>query len=526
MSQAITPSMSIREIRSRYPSTIPVLEKFGLAECGGEEGPDEPLAWFATVHRLPLDEILAEVRGAALRDSEAKPPAARSSGPSKFPFSPHFLLGSLFLTLTLGATTGMVNLLRIGSGAEVPLSHKQIHGHTQVLGFAALFLMGIAYHAMPRILGVGGGPPRTSKLVFWLMFFGVILRNAGQPLGFFAAGRAMSLLSSALEVAGGILFSLFVFTLLRRASDGKYGKKDPLLRFVFAGNVCLIAMLVIDALQGLWLARHPETSLPGSLTEPFYFAGLYGFLLAWIYGFGNRVVSLFLGVGPARKGTPEAALFAQAAGVAVYLATFLPGVPGPAALIGRDAGMALVALSAIVYLAGCGFLWRKAAAPALSVRGAPTVAIRLAFGSLGVWAVLELAGITVARLTAFPAQNPWWNDAARHAFTIGFVTLLIIGMSFRIIPVFSGKRLWSPRLAYATYALILLGVAMRLLQYPAAFHAKLYEAGSWMGVLVVVALLLFAVNLLKTLRSNTTPPAPITIAAPKRPEFVSSLPVR
>ena len=48
-----------------------------------------------------------------------------------------------------------------------------------------------------------------------------------------------------------------------------------------------------------------ETAAPVSLTEPFYFAALYGFLLAWIYGFGNRVVSMFLGVGAAARTPPS-----------------------------------------------------------------------------------------------------------------------------------------------------------------------------------------------------------------------------
>ena len=153
--------MSIRELRRRFPATIPVLARYGLGDCGGEEGPDEPLAWFATVHQLPLDEFLRDVREAAAREVSSAPPAATAG--SSLPFAPHFILGSLLLTLTLGATTGMVNLLRIAAGGDVPISHRQIHGHTQVLGFAALFLMGIAFHALaphPRNRGRAPAAPR------------------------------------------------------------------------------------------------------------------------------------------------------------------------------------------------------------------------------------------------------------------------------------------------------------------------------------------------------------------------------
>jgi hypothetical protein len=529
----VPPTMSVREVRRRYPSTIPVFEKFGLGDCGGEDGPDEPVAWFATVHRIPLDEFLRELRAAAVADASRSRTADRAAAPKSaaLPFSPHFILGSLFLTLTLGATAGAINLLRIASGAEVALSHRQIHGHTQILGFAALFLMGIAYHALPRILGVAGSMPASRfspRVTFWLVASGVVLRNFGQPLGFWPAGRALSLVSAGLEAAGAALFVTFVFRLIARVKEGKYDRRDPLLRFVTAGTAYFAVAAAILLGQGIWLAGHVETALPVRWTEPFFAAAVYGFLLAWIYGFGNRVVTLFLGLSPARRGTPEGTLVLQAAGVAVSLAGWIPGLSDRASLALRDGGLCLVALSALAYLVGNGFLWRKPAFPVPRVSGSPTVAIRCAFGCLALWSILELAAVVVSRTTRLPAQNPWWADAARHTFTVGFLTLVIVGMSFRILPVFSGKPLWSAKLAYTTYALLLLGTAMRLLQYPAAFEPLYYRIGSWMGVPVVLALLLFTFNLMKTMRAKAAGlsfPAP-TATASSRPGFTATLPSR
>jgi uncharacterized protein involved in response to NO len=523
----VPPTMSVRDVRRRYPSTIPVFEKFGLGDCGGDEGPDEPVAWFATVHRIPLEEFLREIRAAAVRDSAATP----ASGPVKsasLPFSPHFILGSLFLTLTLGATAGMINLLRIAAGGDVSLSHRQIHGHTQILGFAGLFLMGITYHALPRILGVAGSLPKTRfspRAAFWLMASGVIARNFGQPLGFYPAGRALSLLSAALETAGAALFVSFVFGLIRRVREGKYDRRDPLLRFVRAGTLSFALAMLVNAAQGVWLAGHVETALPVSLTEPFFAAAVYGFLLAWIYGFGNRVVTLFLGLAPARRGSPEVALATQTAGVLLAVGSWLPFVPDGPALLLRDAGLCLVAISALVYLGGNGFLWRRPVFAVPRVPGSPAVAIRSAFGCLALWSLLEIAAVVLSRTTRIPAQNLWWSDAARHTFTVGFLTLVIIGMSFRILPVFSGKPLWSPRLAQATYALVLLGTGLRLLQYPAAFEPLFYRIGSYMGIPVVLALLLFTFNLMRTMRAK--PAVPSGSPARLSPHtFVATLPAR
>ena len=517
----VPPTMSVREVRRRFPATVPVFEKYGPGDCGGADGPEEPVAWFATVHRLPLEEFLRDLREAAVRDAASRPAAAPA--PQARPFSPHFILGSLFLTLTLGATTGMINLMRIAAGGDVPISHRQIHGHTQVLGFAALFVMGIAYHALPRILGIGGLSAGSARTAFWLMFSGVILRNAGQPLGFYPAGRLLSLASAGMEAAAGILFAAFVFRLLRALREGKYDRREPIVRFTRLGTVYFVAALPVVAAQGVWLAGHAEAAVPVALTEPFYFLALYGFLLAWIFGFGNRVVSLFLGVGPARPGTAELAMVFQLLAVSLSCAGWIPALPLPTAFLLRDLGLGLAALAAVAYLAGNGFLWRRAQLPAMRAPGSPTFAIRAAFACLGLWAVLELAAVILTRTTAIPAQNLWWADSARHVFTIGFLTLLIVGMSFRILPVFSGKGLWSPRLAHVTYGLLLGGTAMRLLQYPAAFRPAFYRVGAFMGVPVVLALLLFTVNLFRTMRAK--PPVTSGRTA-SRPAFSSTLPVR
>ncbi len=521
----VPPTMSIREMTRRFPATRPVLERYGLGDCGGPEGPEEPLAWFATVHRLPLDDFLRDVRAAAVSDASAAPPDPSAKPVSLF--SPHFVAGSLFLTLTLGATTGMINLLRIAAGGDVPIDHRQIHGHTQVLGFAALFLMGIAFHALPRILGIpaGAAPKRAVRASFWLMFVGVILRNTGQPFGFHAWGRLLSLVSAAMELASALIFIRFVFVLFARVREGKYDRKDPLLRFVRAGTVFFAAAMAVVGAQGFWLGGNVDTVLPASLNESFYFLALYGFLLAWIYGFGHRLVSLFLGVGPAARGAASLTLAAQVAGLVLYSASWIPGLADAAALALRDAGLGFAAVSALVFLGGNGFLWRRSDLPMLRTPGDPTFAIRAAFGSLGLWAVLELSAVVLTRFTRIPAQNLWWADAARHVFTIGFLTLLIVGMSFRILPVFSGKPLWSPRLAHATYALLLTGAAMRLLQYPAAFLPVFYEIGSYMGIPVVLALVLYVYNLVRTMRAR---PAPARTAERARPggPFASTLPVR
>jgi hypothetical protein len=367
--------------------------------------------------------------------------------------------------------------------------------------------MGIAYHVLPRMLGALPARPRERSAVLWLMVSGVVLRNLAQPFVFFAAGAALCFLSGLLEAAAGTLFAVWLVAAIFGAREAASrfekerprwpGLSDPLVLFLPIGAASLLAGLGLSVVQGAWLASHRDASLPGALTEPFYATALVGFVLAFVFGFAGRMMPVFLGVGLPRRGTFAAAAALLVPGVALSASSWLPAAE-PWALDVRDLGALLVSVSALVYVLGCGLVHRRARVPLPPDPAGALAGIRLAFGALALWAVLAVASPLAARLTRFPARNPWWTDAARHLFTVGFLTLLIVGVAFRVLPVFGGKPLASPRLARLTIGLLVLGAAMRLLEYPAALRPSLYGIGSYMGIPVVVALVLFMRNLKRT----------------------------
>jgi hypothetical protein len=88
--------------------------------------------------------------------------------------------------------------------------------------------------------------------------------------------------------------------------------------------------------------------------------------------------------------------------------------------------------------------------------------VRLAFAGSLLFAVLGTYYGT-ADLAGWPA-NGLIHDGARHAFTLGFVTLMIFGMAARVVPVFGGADLRHPRLLAAGSWLIVAGVLLREVQ--------------------------------------------------------------
>ncbi|MEK7862919.1 MAG: NnrS family protein, partial [Chloroflexota bacterium] len=98
-------------------------------------------------------------------------------------------------------------------------------------------------------------------------------------------------------------------------------------------------------------------------------------------------------------------------------------------------------------------------------------------------------------------------SAARHAFALGFVTLMIFGVAARALPAFLARRLWSPRLQLATIVLVNAGVALRVVPQAAGAEGALASAiVALSGALAYAALVGFAVNVVRTLRAPVLPP--------------------
>lgn len=64
--------MLLPEVVERYPETRKVFNKYGLKVCGGLKGPREPVAWFARLHNVPLQQLLDEPNEAARESLEGK----------------------------------------------------------------------------------------------------------------------------------------------------------------------------------------------------------------------------------------------------------------------------------------------------------------------------------------------------------------------------------------------------------------------------------------------------------------------
>jgi len=138
------------------------------------------------------------------------------------------------------------------------------------------------------------------------------------------------------------------------------------------------------------------------------------------------------------------------------------------------------------------------AIPDLRAQGIPQsfpLLIRGAYVWLLIAAVMETY-VALSSLIQGQGASLTVLSASRHALALGFVTLMIIAFSTRIIPVFQGARLFSPTAQVAAFWAVFAGVTLRVVVefgwgYSAAADSLLSASGAIAGA----GVLIFAVNL-------------------------------
>jgi len=358
----------------------------------------------------------------------------------------------------------------------------QVHGTIQLFGFAALFMMGVALHVLPRFRGAAPPPRIVSAVAFCGTVGGIVLRAAAQPFIDLPARDLLLALSSILLVAATSTFAVGALLALRGGTNPHRSDELVMAVGILAGPVAAVLVAVGMPLSGAPLLVDP------SAEDRAVWAMLLGCLSTTIFGVWARLAPGFVAAPPARPRR----LLASAALWIVGVVALVLDVP----------------LAAVPLVAGLGALtWtlgvfgRSIARQRLPAHARLT---RLAVRSAFVWALAAAALLALyqVRAAVTGSDAPYLEvSAARHAFALGFVTLMIYGVAARALPNFTDRELWSPRLQLLTIALANLGVALRVV--PQAISAEGAIAGGLVGlsgIIAYVALAAFAMNMLRTVR--------------------------
>jgi len=479
-------SMLVSDISRQFPQCRPVFEKYGIAGCGGEYGPPEPLFIFAAAHRVPLREFVDELNRALRGDWKDESAKRNGSGDAELASEnlyKRFVFGALFVALTAGFGLGVTNLTRISlaqSYYEISGVLKQIHGHAQIFGWVGLFIMGVAFHAIPRMKMQPLRHVRAANSCLWLMLGGVFLRVFAQPLARHYAGAAALLISGAAELAA---VGIFVWLLGGSVARSKQ-PRESYEKFIWAS----VAWFAVLAVWNLWIVL--QMSLKRSMGIPaladalWIHVAFFGFIANMIFGFSLRVLPHFLGLRDSKTWAANIAFVSWNA--AIFFRYPVEQLAWIASVLEA------VAIVLLVWALG------------VFARRRTKIEIKGVDNSFAWFIKLGYAWLLVAALTPFHADLFRLSASARHTMAIGFVTPLIFGVSYRVLPIFNGVNLWSNRLMRASFWCLAAGST---LAFSMALN-RVFETTwsyAWSGIAgfsVFAALVMFAVNIAMTLRTR------------------------
>lgn len=408
-----------------------------------------------------------------------------------------FLIVSLCMATLIGFVLGIhVPLGRLLNSAspERTLDLLQAHGQVQLLGFAGLFIAGVALRLMPRFAGARITFPFLVPATLWLFATGLLLRALVLPWLSGDAHAAVLITASFVLLGGAACFVLVVCgTLIGNARRFEATS----LAFVF-GALQLFAATTVATFATIAAVNDGLIRLPYLANTAVLHLMLFGFVVSFILGVGLRAIPTMLAIARPERSAMllSVALCAASALLALSLlyleyVAFSQGIVLLADIAFLGLGLVLVSL---VWQAGTlrrvVNRLRPASQPHLWL-------VRSAF----VWMVF--AGVSTCYFAVsalFDARLPaeFHFDAVRHTLGAGVVTMLITGMAMMILPEFAMERMGPNRqrtLALVLAVLLNVATALRVLPSLAGLDWSFDDRNLSMalaGTLAEVALLLFA----------------------------------
>ncbi len=347
----------------------------------------------------------------------------------------------------------------------------QLHGQLQLIGFGGLFVTGMALRLMPRIAGRPLAYRQLIPVLIPAIGGYLVLRSLAQPLDDGTLRDAALLISAALLVVGALAFAAIIWgTVLHR--DSRAEATGYFFAIAAAG---VLAGAVINAVQTYDLVRDSLAVAPPMRQSALVFEQQFGFLVMFVAGVGSRAIPTLTGQ-QRRQVAPRMASVVLAVGVALFTAYALVAAerrPSETVIRVGDAGILLcgVAFAMLVWVSGALSLSSRVAAASRT----QFWFVRSAFAWMLVAALLSLWYGSVAFREGRPLDQ-FELDAVRHVFTVGVLTMIIVGMAMLIVPEFAGRRLQHRDERWLHRGMIVaLNVAALLRVWPA------FEGTGWLG---------------------------------------------
>lgn len=409
-----------------------------------------------------------------------------------------FFKGAIIVALTFGCFFGAFILLYYGlkqSFFSVPMHLVHAHGHSQVFGWIGLIAMGFAYKAYPRFKATILPQTQLANLSFYFLVTGILLRAVAQSLFRGHYLIFMGLLSALLEFSAVSIFLGLMIRIVARSVKG-FEFYD---KFIFTAFVSFWLVALFNPVLFYLVSTTSDEKALVNLVATWFFLyrdlQLVAFATMLIFGISQRFIPGYLrnqGVSQSRSR-------------AIYV-LLLSGIIGEFFfyLLLRHSfsslwGVGLEVSFLLMFMAGV-MMIRQLGTFSLSFRQDRSLKF---FRAAHIWLVAAFSLLVLFpvynRVTGQPFSHAFFG-AYRHALTVGFISMMIMGVTSTVVPTWSG---WGSRRLnslWSAFFLLNIGNIIRVVSQIATEHFSWsYSIMSVSGFVEVAALAFWGVDIWRTL---------------------------
>ncbi len=451
----------------------------------------------------------------AARAGGVLPAYGRAAGPRLLPVADHaapdifrrFFLTGIAATLTAGATWGAIVLLRIAahrSFTAVPIFDINSHAQAQIYGWVGMFVMGFAYQAFPRFWRVRLAG-RTFALASWaLMAAGIVLRGLGEPFHATPAFAALALVGGALEVTAVVMFAGVLLATARRSGAPRHVSNlyiaAAVAWFVIGGGVDFFHLArTLAAPDADALVRQVAT-----WQFPLRDLQIQGLAMMMIFGVSVRQFAIWFGTPAADQVRARRLWLPLQLAMAAEVGSFI------LAMVTREFAWMAVFEAATVALTVCAVLFAANLRLWTRVEN-PDRSLKFVRASQ-VWLVVALVMLVLAPAYFAVVGTHFshaWYGAMRHAITVGFISLTIMGVAAKVVSAHAPAGARPLGRLVLPFVLMNLGCFLRVsMQVATDLSASAFPVAGVSGILEVTGLAVWGAQLARVMLAKPLVPAP------------------
>ena len=360
-----------------------------------------------------------------------------------------FFKAGIVTVLSVGCLWGAISLMQIAlrkSFLQVDLL-PSIHAHAQAMtsGWLGLFVMGFAYQSFPRFKNTTLWRPELANLSFYALILGVLARIVAELSAPAPVSMFFGITGFGLEMAAGAIFVTVLLQTMRRSLEPRARYEKLILGSLFWFLLQIPLSYLLFFAKVLAADEQQMVMRIALIDGPLREVQLLGFAALIIAGVSQRFIPMVYGLKPPRHDRLQAifwiingSLVLNIAGYVLLLRTF-----NPLFGVALEISYLLMPVWAVLLVKQIGVFGR----PQRQDRSFKF--IRAAY----VWLLVAAVMLPLFPLYSFMTHQFFahtWMGSYRHAFTVGFISMMILGVSSRIVPILAGidgarlPSLWGP----------------------------------------------------------------------------------